>query len=127
MTIAFRPAHLAALSFLAMSATALADGQGLPPLAYDHPYRGRITISTVESQEELRSACHSASTAIGACVLLPLPVYPSDTCRIIIMKKYAADKLLLRHEHGHCNGWLGHHPDIRPYPNSGPMWPTANR
>jgi hypothetical protein len=92
---------------------ALADG-GLPPLRYDRPYEGHLTIETVANWAALPASCRGLSVRLVACAIRGESVRNGDYCRIYILE-HARSDLVLRHEIGHCNGWPGHHPDERPY------------
>jgi hypothetical protein len=80
----------------------------LPPVEYDHPYPGKLTIYRVKTQDEVRFFCMPfRSGPAYACNLR----WEDIACTIYI----AADEVLaevgltyeitLRHEIGHCNGW----------------------
>jgi hypothetical protein len=103
---------------------ALAENRGLPPVRYDRPYHGRVTTEVVADRTALRAICTSASRdpAVAACARRGSD---GTTCHIMIVKRWANNKLLLRHELGHCNGWPGDHAGIRPYPRVKPGPPAG--
>jgi hypothetical protein len=84
----------------------------LPPVEYDKPYMGELTIRRAATEEDVRAACPKAAfnhRAFGCSRVL------KDRCEVFIV----SDKLLkavgysyalvLRHELGHCNGWGAGH------------------
>jgi hypothetical protein len=88
----------------------------LPPVEYDHPYKGKLTTETV-TLEQLRSRCWNAiQTSLGCAY------QSANSCHILLVdeeKIKAAGwtvELMLRHERAHCNGWPQAHPGKRPYP-----------
>jgi hypothetical protein len=98
------------------AAPCLAQGLHLPPVEYDKPYPGKITIETV-TNEQLRARCANASMSSLGCA------YPGATsCHILLVDEAAIRavgwtvELILRHERAHCNGWPQAHPGRRPYP-----------
>jgi len=90
---------------------------GLPPAQYDRPYKGHLTIETVANVAAVRAVCGLAK--VNACAFHGTGI-DIAVCRIILPKDKLGDKLLMRHELGHCNGWPNHHPGIRPYPQPAP-------
>jgi hypothetical protein len=88
----------------------------LPPVEYDKPYDGKITIETV-TNEQLRARCAAASQSSLGCA------FPgANSCRILLVDEATmkaagwAVEVMLRHERAHCNGWPQSHPGRRPYP-----------
>lgn len=88
----------------------------LPPVEFDKPYTGKLTIEVV-SLAQLVATCSSASWASLGCA------FPGkDKCHIKLLDEAAIRaagwtvELMLRHERAHCNGWPGDHPGKRPYP-----------
>jgi hypothetical protein len=92
----------------------------LPPLQYDYPYQGQLTLIR-GNLAVMNAACLEAKAAMYpipyACAIVyrradTSPTAPGDLCHVFI----AEDDLLrgwvykdvLRHELGHCNGWKGH-------------------
>ena len=101
----------------------------LPPVEYDHPYSGQLTITRLKTEDEVRERCIGATFNFGRAVGCNLR-YVNWRCDIFI----ASDEVLatvgldyettLRHEIGHCNGWPGDHRGARylnePYPGAPP-------
>ena len=86
----------------------------LPPLQYDHPYDGKLTIEEVGTVAQLLQVCKlNQSWALGCAFV------SAGSCRIVlvkedVMKEYGWWRsVMLRHEIGHCNGWPGDHPGTR--------------
>jgi hypothetical protein len=95
--------------------------QILPPVEYDHPYRGKLTLRKAKDQAEIRRFCSSVSFNLGfapACGY----VYP-DRCDIMVLADGEIRKLgltpevVLRHELAHCNGWHEDHRGARWWPD----------
>jgi hypothetical protein len=82
----------------------------LPPIEYDYPYTGKLTIERVTS-EQLMARC-SAATAIS----LGCAFSGSGNCFVLLVDDTSIKALgwtydlLLRHELAHCNGWPAYHP-----------------
>lgn len=113
-------ALLAGLALL-ITSSAIAEPKKyliLPPVEYDHAYKGMLIVETVATREELRTQC---GAAFGPWTLgcAWRSTYPADSCRIImvdekVMKAFGWRRdMILRHEIGHCNGWPGDHPGQR--------------
>jgi hypothetical protein len=101
----------------------------VPPLEYDYPYQGTLTITRGDKD-----------VMMGLCPKTALPItlgcarrYGPSVCHIYI----AADEILnvagwayetvRRHEIGHCNGWPNDHAGARPMnakPALGPSPPA---
>ena len=98
----------------------------LPPLQYDYPFQGELTIirgnlavmnavclEKKEKQFSIPYAC-----AISYRKPTAGPTDPADSCHVFIAEPdllrgwVYAD--VLRHELGHCNGWVGHDGGRRP-------------
>jgi hypothetical protein len=98
----------------------------LPPAEYDIPYKGRLTIKTALSREDLLLACPNINPQSLACAYRFNP----ENCLIIILhdrlirERGWSTELVLRHELGHCNGWPGDHPGQRAIPIRGIPAPT---
>ena len=82
----------------------------LPPPEYDHPFKGELTVKR-GTQNDLRTACPNTfrpgNNALGCAKLV------FDTICIIYMLNDVGlqmtgwdYEIVLRHERGHCNGWL---------------------
>jgi hypothetical protein len=122
--------HLALLAALLAISPAVAEPSPkstffiLPPLGYDYPYQGALTIARGDAKT-MKEICPENSTPLTlACAIS----YPSvKTCHIYIaeddllctlggrLSKCVYQEaprllyeLLLRHEMGHCNGWQDH-------------------
>jgi hypothetical protein len=82
----------------------------LPPVEYDKPYTGELSIIRLSSPEEIRVACKNSSEY--ACISTEgLP----HRCTIFMLpdKQLSLNGIsllafTLRHELGHCNGWPNH-------------------
>lgn len=89
----------------------------LPPVEFDRPYTGKLTVETVATREELKPICGSVFTQFTLACAFRRP----DSCRIVIVEESIIKayrwtrELVMRHEIGHCNGWPGDHPGERPY------------
>src|SRR5262249_31157927 len=89
-------------------------GAGLPPLEYDHPYKGKLNVVTVGAAV-MRRACPRTSMP----VTLACSYAEKDECLIIILEDslivqsgWTTD-IIFRHERGHCNSWPGDHKGSR--------------
>lgn len=89
-----------------------------PPAIYDAPYTGKMTVKRVPPQH-VRFACNALFTKYGlepeyfGVVGCSVVFDEERICHVItIDRPFNGDtpKAVLRHEQGHCNGWLGHHP-----------------
>ena len=78
----------------------------LPPVEYDHPFKGRMTIR-IASTKALAKICYLALTT-EACARLRAGI-----CEVYIASDFYRDQIMLRHEIGHCNGWGSHHFGMR--------------
>ena len=80
-----------------------------PPAKYDHPFRGRVSITTVATVQEANAACAkygprnvACATAInGTCYITMVPDH--------IINQWGPKAQLMRHEVAHCNGWPADH------------------
>jgi hypothetical protein len=80
-----------------------------PPVEFDYPYKGKLTITRVPAPADIRAICPKAyiGRPLAACAQVL-----SNSCDIFMLP----DDLLMamnldpddvyRHEIGHCNGWL---------------------
>jgi|SRR6516165_9021613 len=104
------------------------EDPAIPPIAYDHPFRGKLTIERDLDQDTLHERCHTRGVTLG-CTLIPA----ANECIILLAKQDAfnfirdmlakKDSLkrvgepdpqsIIRHETGHCNGWPADHPGAR--------------
>lgn len=79
----------------------------LPPIKYDKPYKGKLTVIHTDN-------------VIGECGgwALACAYWDKGWCKVVLPKKESVSKAqyarLWRHEIGHCNGWPGDHPGARP-------------
>lgn len=96
--------------------------QHLPPLEYDKPYPGKLTIEEV-TLAQLLATCSTAYASSLGCA------FPGkDRCHIKLLSEASIQaagwtvELMLRHERAHCNGWPGDHPGKRPYQSNEGMW-----
>ena len=86
----------------------------LPPIEYDHPYTGELTIDTASDTKQVQSMCALPTPRI-ACSYVG-----RDWCRIIKISDDALRAMgwnplhIWRHEHAHCNGWSNRHEGPRP-------------
>jgi hypothetical protein len=93
--------------------TALSRQQAfLPPLAYDYPYQGKLTVRRVDP-DQMRARCplpRPGRVTIGCAHL------GRGECEVIIVDNPTLKSLgwnydiVLRHEQSHCNGWPSDHP-----------------
>jgi hypothetical protein len=114
--IAIVGAGLIVIAILTSAALAEAPCQKfciLPPVEYDHPYTGKLTIETVLQREDLREFCGAAFLPWTlACARRDVT---NNSCHIVIAsdnlirEQRWSTELIMRHEIGHCNGWDGHH------------------
>jgi len=90
----------------------------LPPVEYDHPYNGKLTVAIV-NKEQMARLCPKLYPITLSCA------YPYETmsmCQIVMITDdiIAAagwtPKIVLRHELGHCNGWPNDHRGARVLP-----------
>jgi hypothetical protein len=91
----------------------------LPPAIFDKPYDGTTVIVRAASKAHLRLMCNNNKTnnklGIGCALLYP----ETKTCRIVVAPEadiIAAgytERLVIRHERGHCNSWSGKHEGSR--------------
>jgi hypothetical protein len=98
----------------------------LPPAECDHPYTaGQLFVTVVDSQADIRDKCESTrrlDVALACSQKIHRKSDPSvNGCWIVIANKdvieaagYVYD-VVMRHEIGHCNGWLGDHPNAQPW------------
>ena len=87
----------------------------IPPVEFDHPYTGKLTIERSSSQEYIRSKCGPTTfpyhlgcawAMVGRCHILM-----ADDATI--REHNWTPEIVLRHERGHCNFWPAHHPGAR--------------
>jgi hypothetical protein len=84
----------------------------LPPVEYDHPYKGKLTVETVATRAQLQGVCAAAQAWSLACAF---PSADFSSCRIVIVDDKIIREMgwwreaIMRHEIGHCNGWGSDH------------------
>src|SRR5262245_40874092 len=97
----------------------------LPPLEYDHPYKGELIIIDNVKRETLQENCGPIYRNAPSTGFLPgcAHVY-SNKCVVLIAEQRTITSLalihpswsydhILRHEIGHCNGWPSNHAGFR--------------
>jgi hypothetical protein len=81
----------------------------LPPMEYDHPFAGELTVFTAKDQAQVRTMCPGSKfPPIGAlgCALFG----DGKHCTVIlapdadIVAAGSTTEIVKRHEIGHCNG-----------------------
>src|SRR5262245_48135921 len=88
----------------------------LPPLEYDHPYKGRLDVIVAENAEQIRIGCPATG---GGSLGLACALRYEDHCTIVrrseadIRRAGYALEVVMRHEIGHCNGWPEDHAGAR--------------
>lgn len=87
----------------------------LPPLEYDYPYQGKLTIERVQTIEELQRACNVTKWALGCSRRYATSCWIALVADNVIREWGWTPELMMRHEMGHCNGWGGDHAGQRPY------------
>jgi hypothetical protein len=91
--------------------------QIMPPVEYDHPYTGELTLRRAKSQAEIRSICPTVSFNLG--VATACSIRRANSCMIAmapddeIRKTGMTPEIVLRHETAHCNGWGPDHKGAR--------------
>jgi hypothetical protein len=82
-----------------------------PPVEFDKPFTGKLTIERVESAEAVALICNLKRSALACAFAVP----DQSRCRIVIAPEelikaagYTQD-MVLRHEQGHCNSWPADH------------------
>lgn len=83
----------------------------LPPIEYDHPFKGKVKITVVDNEAEMQTACGMP----GVVYLMGCAHLDGKVCVIHLRDEETLRRnrrtrldILLRHEVGHCNGWRGH-------------------
>ena len=108
---------LVVIAVLAIIANTKAHAQmHLPPVEFDHPYPGKLTVEVV-TRAQLLATCSSAFASSLGCA------FPGkDRCHIKLLDEESMRAVgwtveaMMRHERAHCNGWPQSHPGRRPYP-----------
>jgi hypothetical protein len=78
----------------------------IPPVEFDGPYKGRLTVTNLEDYGIIRYICKNP-TAV-ACA-----IHTWGDCLILLGPGTWSNKEVLRHELGHCNGWSNNHEGAR--------------
>jgi hypothetical protein len=86
----------------------------LPPVEFDHPYAGKLTVLKEDHYAFIRHVCRDTPNAI-ACSYRTYDSVSGETlsCLIMLGPEAHNDERALRHEMAHCNGWPGDHPGAR--------------
>jgi hypothetical protein len=87
----------------------------LPPVEYDHPFKGILIFSEGHDQDTMRRLCRvtTLTVPLPACVVAKT----DDWCVIVVAAPDQGSDprdLVIRHEIGHCNGWSADHRGARP-------------
>jgi hypothetical protein len=88
-----------------------------PPIEYDKPYVGKLTIRRLDSEEAVMAACPKSKSKYGCA-----HIKDTLTCDLfigndsVLKAGHTTYAYVLRHELGHCNGWPGDHKDARIVP-----------
>jgi hypothetical protein len=97
----------------------------LPPIEYDHVFRGKTLVVTRANKEEMEARCPKAPPKMAT--LGCAPVRTKDECHIIVANDdileaagYTA-KIMRRHEEAHCVSWPADHPGARVQDLGGPF------
>lgn len=105
---------------VATSATAQTIEGILPPVKYDRPFAGKLTVFTAKDQAQVRTMCPNTKfPPIGAlgCALFG----DGKHCTVVlapdadIVAAGFTTEIAKRHEIGHCNGWSAAHEGSRAY------------
>ena len=98
----------------------------LPPVKYDHPFTGILTIHIAKDTKEVQAMCDLPTPRV-ACGYVH-----TNWCRIIIVKDDVMRAMgwnplhIWRHEHAHCHkpdGWSNKHEGIRAHsPQDDARW-----
>jgi hypothetical protein len=87
----------------------------LPPVEYDKPYTGTLTVIKPRTGDELDALCGKVSPPGYRGIGCAFPNLVDGSCVIIIRENDALaaagldPAVVLRHEIGHCNGWPADH------------------
>jgi hypothetical protein len=114
MTTLVRLTVIAALVFMALRPAQAQQVRqytnGLPPIEYDKPYTGELTIIRFTTEADVLATC-TVSKSRFACAKTPDEAVPSHCVVVMLidekLKAYGDNypALTMRHELGHCNGW----------------------
>ena len=87
----------------------------LPPIEFDRPYTGTLTIIKPRTGDELDALCGNASPPGYRGIGCAFPDLIGGSCVIVIrtdadLRAAGLDPaVVMRHEHGHCWGWGADH------------------
>jgi hypothetical protein len=86
----------------------------LPPPAFDHPYKGRLT-ERHGSLADVEHFCHTMQGIVSAYQALGCAKVFPKRCFIMIPRVGGTisgrlQRDIRRHEIAHCNGWPADHP-----------------
>jgi hypothetical protein len=86
----------------------------LPPLEFDHPYTGKLTVLKQDDYLLIRELCRNVPTAI-ACSYRVYDIASGKpiSCLIMLGPGTWEDERVMQHEVGHCNGWSNNHERAR--------------
>jgi hypothetical protein len=100
--------HILAI-LAALAATPAMAQNVIPPVEYDHPYKGKLTVTRSGSQSDIRMSCGPTPFPyhLGCAKLAPEGCYILMAEDDFIRKNGWTPEIVLRHETGHCNGWPG--------------------
>ena len=94
-------------------------GTFLPPPEFDKPYTGILTIQRLATERDVQDICPTvnfkAFTKRGHAIACSIPRKDHSQCDVFIVGDQVLTVtghnyvLALRHELGHCNGWLQDH------------------
>jgi hypothetical protein len=86
----------------------------LPPVEFDHEYRGKLTVLREENYVFIRYVCKETANPI-ACAFRTYDSASGETlsCLIMLGPDVWNDERALRHEMAHCNGWSNNHEGAR--------------
>jgi psiF repeat len=133
---------ITALLAIATVSTASADGATLPPVEFDHPFQGKLTVNIVSNEASMLAACGFEKKHLMGCARSTGALECSEQanakglvgeerrafraqCKagydcIVHIRDDAELRMfnrtretVLRHETGHCNGWAGDHKGAR--------------
>lgn len=86
----------------------------LPPVEFDKPYTGKMTLVRTKSQSEIKVLCRIYDPVVLGCS------FPhGDSCLVYIASDEDIKKAgwnydyVYRHERGHCLSWPRNHPGAR--------------
>jgi hypothetical protein len=95
-----------------------------PPVEYDHPYAGKLTVRLAKDQAEVRAWCPGAKWKTNVMLACAFP--GPEFCTIVmasaevLWEQGFTPEIILRHETAHCNGWPADHKGARVWQKIGP-------